>query len=72
MGPFGDTYDPAVDESVDAWVAAQSRPGVISLTFEVPWNNEASTQDGYLQVGRQLGACIELYLTALKGQVAGK
>lgn len=64
IGLCGNTYDPAVDKSVDAWVAHQSRPQVVSLTMETPWNISASTPSGYLRVGEQLGRCIELYLRA--------
>lgn len=64
IGPCGKTYDPAVDKSVDAWVAAQSRPHVVSLTLEIPWNNSASTPVGYLKTGEQISRCIDLYLRA--------
>jgi hypothetical protein len=64
IGPCGETYDPAVDKSVDAWVAAQSRPRVVSLTLETPWNNSASTPAGYLKIGEQMGRSINLYLRA--------
>jgi hypothetical protein len=64
IGPCGKTYDPAVDKSVDAWVAAQSGPQVVSLTLETPWNISASTSSGYLKTGEQLGRCIDLYLRA--------
>ena len=62
IGPDGKTYDPAVDKSVDTWTAAQSKPHVISFTMEIPWNLSASTPDGYLKVGEQLGRSIDLYL----------
>jgi hypothetical protein len=64
IGPCGKTYDPAVDKTVDAWVAAQSRPRVVSLTLETPWNNSASTSAGYLKTGEQMGRCIDLYFRA--------
>ena len=68
IGPCGTTYDPAVDKSVDAWVAAQSRPHVVSLTLETPWNHSASTPAGYIKTGEQMGRCIDLYLRApIKG-----
>jgi len=68
IGPCGTTYDPAVDKSVDAWVAAQSRPHVVSLTLETPWNHSASTPAGYIKTGEQMGQCIDLYLRApIKG-----
>ncbi|MGB8367970.1 MAG: M14 family zinc carboxypeptidase [Verrucomicrobiia bacterium] len=62
IGPVGKTYDPTVNKAVDAWVAAQSRPHVVSLTMEIPWNISASTASGYLKVGEQLGRSIDLYL----------
>jgi hypothetical protein len=64
IGPCGKTYDPALDKTVDAWVAAQSQPRVVSLTMETPWNNSASTPAGYLKTGEQMGRCIDLYLRA--------
>jgi hypothetical protein len=67
IAPIGQTYDPTVDKTVDAWVAAQGPPEVVSLTLETPWNIPASTPAGYLKTGEQLGRCIELYLrTALR------
>ncbi len=62
IGPNSQTYDPAVNNVVDGWVGAQSRPHVVSLTMETPWNLSASTASGYLKVGKQLGRSIELYL----------
>jgi len=62
IGPNGKAYDPAVNKTVDAWVAAQSPPHTVSLTMETPWNTSASTPGGYLKVGEQLGRCIDLYL----------
>jgi hypothetical protein len=64
IGPCGTTYDPVVDKSVDAWVAAQSKPRVVSLTLETPWNNPASTPAGYSKVGEQMGRSIDLFLRA--------
>ncbi len=62
IGPDSDSYDPAMNKCVDAWVAAQSQPHVVSLTMEIPWNLSASTAAGYLQVGAQLGRSIDRYL----------
>ena len=62
IGPNSQTYDPAVNNVVDGWVGAQSRPHVVSLTMETPWNLSASTASGYLKVGGQLGRSIDLYL----------
>ena len=62
IGPDGDTYDPAVDKTCDSWVAHLSKPEVVSLTFEIPWNTPGSTQSGYLKVGEQMGRCINGYI----------
>ena len=62
LGPDGDTYDPAVDKSCDSWVAHLTKPDVVSLTFETPWNTPGSTQTGYLKVGEQMGRCLDQYL----------
>jgi hypothetical protein len=62
IGPAGDSYDPAVDKSSDAWAASAGGSRVVSLTVETPWNTPASTADGYRQVGRQLGLCLLRYL----------
>lgn len=62
IGPDSDTYDSVMNKCVDAWVAAQSQPHVVSLTMEIPWNMSASTASGYLKVGGQLGRSIDLYL----------
>jgi hypothetical protein len=62
IGPDSDTYDPVMNKCVDAWVAAQSQPHVVSLTMEIPWNISASTASGYLKAGEQLGRSIDLYL----------
>jgi hypothetical protein len=64
IGPDSDTYDPVMNKCVDAWVAAQSQPYVVSLTMETPWNISAGTQSGYLKTGAQLGRSINLYLQA--------
>jgi hypothetical protein len=62
LGPCGATYDPAVDRTSESWVAAHSRPALLSLTLETPWNTPASTKEGYLKTGEQLGRSIERYL----------
>jgi len=62
IGPDSDTYDPVMNKCVDAWVAAQSQPHVVSLTMEIPWNLSASTASGYVIAGEQLGRSIDLYL----------
>jgi hypothetical protein len=72
IGPDSDTYDPVMNKCVDAWVAAQSRPYVVSLTMEIPWNISAGTQDGYLKTGGQLGRSINLYLQTTNRSSPGK
>jgi hypothetical protein len=62
VGPCGETYDPAVDKSVDAWAANEGGSHVVSLTIETAWNNPASTPAGYRQVGEQIGRTIEAYV----------
>jgi hypothetical protein len=62
LGPIGQTYNPAVNKAVDAWVAAQTQPHVVSLTMEIPWNTSASSASGYLKAGEQLGRSIDFYL----------
>jgi len=64
IGPDSDVYNPETNRCVDAWVAAQSRPYVVSLTMETPWNISAGTQAGYLKTGEQMGRSINLYLQA--------
>ena len=72
IGPDSDTYDPVKNRCVDAWVAAQSRPYVVSLTMETPWNISAGTQSGYRKTGEQLGRSINLYLQATNRPSPGK
>jgi hypothetical protein len=62
LSPIDQSYDPSVNNTVDAWVCAQTQPHVVSLTMETPWNISASTASGYLKVGEQLGRSIDLYL----------
>lgn len=62
LGRIGETYDPAKDTASDCWIAANCRPEVLSLTLEVPWNTPISTQEGYLNVGRQFGRSLERFL----------
>jgi hypothetical protein len=72
IGPDNDTYDPVMNKCVDAWTAAQSRPYVVSLTMETPWNISAGTPAGYLKTGEQLGRSINLYLQPTNRPGAGK
>lgn len=44
------------------WVRNHSSPHVIALTLETAWNRPQGTQNGYKQVGKQLGMTIASYL----------
>lgn len=44
------------------WVVQHTSPGVVGLTLETAWNSPASTTEGYMQVGQQLGQSIVGYL----------
>jgi hypothetical protein len=58
----GPTYDKDHwREIAKNWVNRNSTDAV-AVTYEAVWNNMAGTQDGYRQVGRQLGLAIERYL----------
>jgi len=58
----GPTYDKDHwREIAKNWVNRNSTEAV-AVTFEAAWNSPAGTQDGYRQVGRQLGLAIERYL----------
>ncbi|WP_437201046.1 M14 family zinc carboxypeptidase [Planctomicrobium sp. SH664] len=54
----GSKYDRNWKAISKNWVSAHSRPGVISVTLETPWNTPHSTPDGYLQVGRGLAQSV--------------
>jgi hypothetical protein len=43
------------------WVSRNTTDAV-AVTYEAAWNTPAGTQDGYRQVGRQLGLAVERYL----------
>jgi len=45
------------------WVRKNTSPHVVSLTLETPWNRPQGTQQGYQQVGKQLGLTIARYLS---------
>lgn len=44
------------------WVRAHTGEATISVTLETAWNTPASTQEGYMTVGRQLAQAIARYL----------
>jgi hypothetical protein len=45
------------------WVIENTQPHVLALTLETAWNTPASTQEGYLTVGRQLAQALARYLS---------
>jgi len=45
------------------WVRNHTSPHVVSLTLETSWNRPQGTQQGYQQVGKQLGLTIARYLS---------
>lgn len=45
----------------NSWVAAHTRPHVVAMCLETPWDTPHSTTDGYRAVGRQLGLAMERY-----------
>ncbi|KAA5542706.1 hypothetical protein FYK55_14350 [Roseiconus nitratireducens] len=46
------------------WVRNHTSPQVVSLTLETAWNRPQGSQQGYQQVGKQLGLTIARYLSA--------
>ena len=58
----GAKYDPKAWAAISKnWVARLGTPAV-SVTLETAWNTPASTTDGYLTVGRQLGLAIARHM----------
>ncbi len=58
----GANYDRRWMQISKNWVAANTSAHVVAVTLETSWNHPASSVDGYLTVGRQLGLAIERYL----------
>ncbi len=58
----GANYDPRWQQMSKNWVIAQTRPHVVAVTLETPWNTPQSTTAGYQAVGRRLGLAVERYL----------
>lgn len=62
----GAKYDPKAWTTISKnWVARLGTPAP-SLTLETAWNTPASTTEGYLTVGRQLGLAIARYLDSAR------
>lgn len=62
----GSSYDPRAWKAISKnWVAMLGTDAV-SVTLETAWNTPASTTEGYLTVGRQLGRALQRYLVETK------
>jgi hypothetical protein len=58
----GAKYDPQMWQWISKnWVIRNTGDHVVAVTLEVAWNTPASTQEGYLAHGRQLGLALERY-----------
>ncbi len=51
-----------LDRVSNNWVRRNTSGHVVALTLETAWNRPEGTQQGYQQVGKQLGLTIALYL----------
>jgi len=58
----GPNYDPRWRQISKNWVTTHTRPHVVAVTLETPWNTPQSTTEGYRAVGRRLGLAVERYL----------
>jgi len=58
----GPQYDPRWQQISKNWVTMHTRPHVVAVTLETPWNTPHSTTEGYREIGRRLGRAIERYL----------
>lgn len=59
----GTQYDPKAWKAISKnWVTEHCQDHVVALTLETAWNTPASTTEGYLRIGRELGMAIERYL----------
>ncbi len=57
----GPGYDANWKQISKNWVTEHTAKHAVSVTLETAWNTPASTTDGYLTVGRQLGLACERY-----------
>jgi hypothetical protein len=58
----GAGYHPLWRKISNNWVSVHGHPHTLALCLETAWNTPASTSDGYLATGRQLGAALAAYL----------
>lgn len=62
MPETGAKYDPKMWQWISKnWVIRNTEKHVVAVTLEVAWNTPASTPEGYLAHGRQLGLALERY-----------
>lgn len=52
------------DRMSGAWIRNRSNDRAIAMTLETAWNTPHSTQQGYRQVGQQLGHTVAKFVTA--------
>lgn len=64
----GPKYHPLWNQISDVWVTNHGNRHTVAACLETPWNTPHSTTDGYLNVGRQLGAAVADYLRGLENQ----
>ena len=57
----GKSYDPNWKKISKNWVVMNTSDHVVAVTLETSWNTPNSTQEGYKQVGKELGLAIERY-----------
>ncbi len=57
----GPSYDKLYERMSGRWVRLHTRPHVVSVCLETPWNHAQSTTEGYQSVGRELGLAIERF-----------
>jgi len=57
-----ENYDPLWKQMSKNWVATHSPEHAVAVCLETSWNTPASTTEGYLAVGEQLGRAVARYL----------
>ncbi len=58
----GPNYHPLWSRISGQWVTKHGNSHTVALCLETAWNSPHSTLDGYLAVGKQLGAAVSQYL----------
>jgi hypothetical protein len=57
-----ENYDPLWQQMSKNWVAKVAPPDAVAVCLETSWNTPASTTEGYLSVGEQLGRAVARYV----------